>query len=145
MGHAKEIVDRYWDAMEAGNLSGLDGLLAPDGVVTLPGGVRVEGPEQLTGLLQSYLEAFPGMRHEVVDYVESGNKIAVELRITMTHSGPFRTPAGEIPPTGKTVTVESVDVITVEGGQVKSWHTYFDQLAFLQQLGLIPAPDAVPA
>jgi steroid delta-isomerase-like uncharacterized protein len=145
VGRAKEIVDQYWHAMETGNVETIRELLTADGVVILPGGARVEGADQLIPLLQGYVDAFPGLRHEVVDYVESGNKIAVELRVTMTHAGPFHAPAGEIPATGRTVIVESVDVIHVDGGKVTSWHTYFDQLAFLQQLGLAPSPEAVPA
>ena len=119
----------------------------PDCDVSMPGGMRVEGPEQLTSLLRAYFSAFPDFRHAIVDSVESpaGDKIAVELRITGTHTGPMQMPEGEIPATGRSVVWESVDLVTVRDGKIAAWHTYYDQLAFLQQLGLVPEPAGVGA
>lgn len=140
MGQAKELVDRAWQAIEAHTLDKLSELYAPDVEITHPGGIRLRGPEQLRPFLEAYLAAFPDLRHESVDWVESGDAIAVELRTTGTHSGPLHTPDGTIPPTGKHFLWESVDFIKVEGGKITSWHTYLDQVPFLTQLGLLPAP-----
>jgi ketosteroid isomerase-like protein len=58
----------------------------------------------------------------------------------MTHTGPFQTPQGEVPPTGRTVVIDAVDVVTATDGKISSWRVYFDQMGILRQLGLLPAP-----
>lgn len=142
MGSAKALVDRLWEAHEVGDNTAIRELFAPSVEIVMPGGMRLQGAEQLVAFLQMYREAFPDMRHRTVNYVESENKIAVELRITGTHTGPMRMPTGEIPPTGRAVVWESVDLITFAGNRISTWHTYFDQMTFLSQLGLLPAPVA---
>jgi hypothetical protein len=55
----------------------------------------------------------------------------------------MRDPSGStpgIPPTGRQVVWESCDYVKLDGGRLRAWHTYFDQVAFLVQLGLMPAP-----
>jgi steroid delta-isomerase-like uncharacterized protein len=140
MGQAKELVNRAWQAIESHALDKLSELYTPDAEITHPGGIRLRGPEQLRPFLEAYLTAFPDLRHEGVDWVESEDTIAVEIRTTGTHTGQLHTPGGAIPPTGKQFLWESVDFIKVEGGKITSWHVYLDQVPFLTQLGLIPAP-----
>lgn len=140
MGQAKALAEKLWQAQESGDYELVRQLCAPDVEITMPGGVHLHGPDQLVPMLRSYHEAFPDSRHAVVDSVESGNTVALELRSTGTHTGPMRTPNGEIPPTGKQIVWESVDYIKIDGNKVKSWHTYFDQMAFMIQIGLMPAP-----
>jgi ketosteroid isomerase-like protein len=44
----------------------------------------------------------------------------------------------EIPPTGKTVELPGVDIITVRDGKVVSQRDYFYVVAMMSQLGLVP-------
>ncbi|HKG27378.1 MAG TPA: ester cyclase, partial [Thermomicrobiales bacterium] len=88
-------------------------------------------------------EAFPNIRHQFLDSIESGDKVAVELEVTGTHIGTFRTPQGDVPATGRSVVWDSTDFVTLRDGKIASWHTYFDQMAFLAQLGLLPEPAAI--
>jgi ketosteroid isomerase-like protein len=55
---------------------------------------------------------------------------------TATHTGPLVSPNGDIPPTGKPVTLDFVDVTQFAEGRIAREHIYFDQMAFLSQLGL---------
>lgn len=140
MGQARALVDRFWAAFEAKDFAILATLVAPDCETVMPDGMRLVGYAQLEPLLRAYAAAFPDLRHETVAAVESGDTIAVELRINGTHTGPFQTPNGTIPATGKAAVWRSVDFITVGGGLLRSWHVYFDQLTFMGQLGLLPEP-----
>jgi predicted ester cyclase len=72
------------------------------------------------------------------NHVESGSLIAGEGVLSGTHTGPFRTPQGEIPPSGAQVALPYAFIRRVEGGKITSEHLYFDQMEFLQQLGAIP-------
>jgi steroid delta-isomerase-like uncharacterized protein len=138
MGKAREIVDQWFTLFEAGDIAHLRMVTQPDAAITMPGGMQFSGPDELRPVLEAFHEAFPDLRHEIVDVIESGNKIAVELRIGGTHTGILHTPQGDIPPTGRGVSWESVDFVTLRDGKVATWHTYFDQMAFLAQLGLLP-------
>lgn len=146
MGQAKDLADRFWTAIEAGNVEGLRDVFLPD-VEMIEAGMRVTGVDQVISMASAYLTAFPDLRHETKDTIESasGDKIAVELDVKGTHTGPLMTPQGEVAATGKPVVWESVDYITVRDGKIASWHLYTDQLIFMRQLGLAPAPEAVSA
>lgn len=133
----KALARRFREAMD--RRESPDEYLAPACIAHFPG-IPPLDREQVKGMIGAFYSAFPDLRHEVVDHVESVETIALELRVTGTHSGPMRTPAGEIPPTGKKVLWESVDFIKIEGGKIRSWHVYQDQVAFLTQLGLMPEP-----
>jgi ketosteroid isomerase-like protein len=139
MGQTKDVVDRVWSAMESGNLDAVDQLVDPDIEFRMgPEGGR--GTAFFRPFLQGYLAAFPDLRHEVIDSVESDDTIALELHVRGTHTGPLQTPEGEIAPTGREVLWESTDYVKVRDGRIRSWHVYTDSLAFMTQLGLIPAP-----
>lgn len=140
MGHALETVERWWKAIETGDYAAIESLTAPDCDITMPGMGRVDRDTLRTAVLPAYKAGFPDLRHEIVDAVEQGDRVAVRLRITMTQTGTFATPQAEVPPTGRTVVLESADVVTVADGRITGWHTYFDQMSMLGQLGLLPAP-----
>src|SRR5215203_2156089 len=133
MGQARTLVDQWWTSFEADRLDDAALFCQPDVETILPGGMHLQGPEAVTAVLQSFRDAFPDIRHEIVDVVEAGDKIAVELKVIATHTGTFRSPQGDVPPTGRSVVWESVDVVTTRDGKIASWHTYFDQMAFLAQ------------
>jgi ketosteroid isomerase-like protein len=54
----------------------------------------------------------------------------------------LRTPAGEVPPTGRQVALDYVHVLRIAGGRHVSFDLMFDRLALLEQLGLAEAPVA---
>lgn len=47
---------------------------------------------------------------------------------------------GDIPPTGRTVKVDYIQVLRFRAGKHVSFNLMFDRLMMLEQLGLIPAP-----
>jgi predicted ester cyclase len=127
MGQARNVVEQWWSLFEADRLEETARVCQPDVEVRLPGDMRLLGPDEVIATLGAFREAFPDMRHELLDVVESADKVAVELVVTATHTGTFRTPQGDVLATGRPV----------------AWHTYFGQMAFLAQLGLLPEPATV--
>jgi hypothetical protein len=51
----------------------------------------------------------------------------------------MRTPAGDVPATGRSVDLRWMSSYEVRGDELASEHLYFDQAALLDQLGLRPA------
>jgi hypothetical protein len=56
------------------------------------------------------------------------------------HNGVLHGPAGDVPPTGRPVSIDYVNVLRFKDGKHVSFSLTFDRLAMLKQLGLISAP-----
>ena len=87
--------------LRAGDFDALVRLVAPDGEIVMPGGRRFRGPDELRPVLEAYCNGFPERRHQIVSAVESDTAVAIELKITMPHTGVFVTPGGDIQPTSR--------------------------------------------
>jgi steroid delta-isomerase-like uncharacterized protein len=73
----------------------------------------------------------------VEDIVAEGDRVVVRWTNSGRHVGDFL----GMPPTGHSYAIAGIDIYRIEDGQLaEHWHV-IDQLAMLQQLGLIPAPD----
>lgn len=100
----------------------------------------MEGGAQFRAMMAAWYGAFPDLRHEMLEYVEEGERAAFTLRVVGTHTGTMHTPRGDIPATGKRVDFRVVDVVAFGAdGKAVKWNVYFDMLQMLQQLGLAPA------
>ena len=79
--------------------------------------------------------------YTVEDVIAEGDRVVVRWLNAGTHSGPFL----GIPPTGRSFTMAGIDIYRIENDRMaEHWHVV-DQLTMLQQLGLVPSPDGVPA
>ena len=88
-------------------------------------------------MCEGWYGGFPDLRHEVLDFVEDGNRVAYTARITGTHTSTMHTPQGPVPATGKRIDFRAIDVVEFgPDGRATSWHAYFDMLQVLQQIGL---------
>jgi len=67
---------------------------------------------------------------------------ATEVVVTGTHTGPMLSPNGEIPPTGRRISLRSASVLQMKDGLIASEHVYLDQLEMKGQLGLTPTSSA---
>ena len=91
--------------------------------------------------MATYNEAFPDGRHEV-EIATVGEKAFVEGTWRGTHTGTLRTPEGDVPATGREVVDRFAGVIESRDGRFTSVRVYWDMLAFMAQLGLVPEPAA---
>jgi ketosteroid isomerase-like protein len=97
--------------------------------------MTLRGHEQVMQVVRAFWEALPDGRITSDDQLVAGNVVVVEGTLAGTHSGPFRTPQGEISPSGNPVTLRYASVKRFRDDRLVSEHLYFDQLEFLQQLG----------
>ena len=58
-------------------------------------------------------------------------------RFVATFTGPLATDDGDVAATGASVDLRFADVSRVRDGVIVSYHTYYDQLGLLTQLGLM--------
>ena len=118
-------------------------LMADDGEILIVGtGERYVGPEGAITFDHMWADGFPDGRVEVMQTIAEGDRVAVIYRGRGTHTGTLKSAAGEIPATGKEVTLDLCDIYEIRGGKVKSMHTYFDSGSLLTQLGLMQPESA---
>ena len=112
-----------------------------EGVVQVaPGDIIARGRLAVAEFFGSWIEAFPDAHVEVTAVHEVGDVIIEEGIFRGTQNGVFRTPAGDVPPTGRRVQGDYIQVITFRNGKCIAANLIFDRLQLLEQLGLVPAP-----
>ena len=138
----KRLVKRFVDEVFAlGRLETIDELVAPDFVdhEEFPGLTSDrDGVKQFFTMFKS---AFPDGRFDVEDLIEEGDKMVVRATIRGTHRGVFI----GIPPTGKQITVTSIDILRIRDGQAIEHWGVTDMAAMLTQLGVMPEPATARA
>lgn len=139
MGEKTDIIRRKFAAMNAKDAESMTSVYGPDVEKEVPGGL-LHGPDQILAFVSAFWEAFPDLEVTVTSAVEEGSVVAIRATVTGTHLGVFHTPAGDLPPTGRSVSLNFSDDYTFDNGLVVSTHLYLDRLALLEQLGALPAP-----
>ena len=84
--------------------------------------------------LSAFVNAFPDSRFTIDDMIAEGDRVATKKTFTGTHTADF----GEIPATGRRVTLQYVDIMRLRNGRIVEHWLSMDQLSFLQQLGVAP-------
>jgi len=135
MDHTNSI-QRLYDLINAGDIDGFGRQLADDFVEhnENPG-----VPPTKAGTLQYFqmlVRAFPDLRMDVQDVIASGDKAVARLQVVGTHKGEFM----GIPATGKSAVVNLIGITRFgDDGLAREHWGVVDQLALMQQLGIIPA------
>ena len=97
MSAYRELLDRYVERYNGGDLDGVMELYADDAVQGMPDGV-FEGRAAIRERLANELEAIPDVTHTVVSFVEQGDAFADEWTFVGTHTGPLTLPDGTVVP-----------------------------------------------
>jgi len=134
-----EAFERGTATFNAHDLAGFAAVIADDAVFHAPGGMSGVGREACVEFFGGWFAAFSDARVDVHDVHVAGDVVVEEGTFTGTHDGVLRTPAEPIPPTGRPVAVEYIQVLRFRDGRHAAFHLSFDRLAMLEQLGLVPA------
>jgi ketosteroid isomerase-like protein len=105
-----------------------------------PGMGTVYGHQPFREYLEVFKRAMPDARAIIEYLVQAGDAIIVEGRFVGTFTGPLAGPDGDLDPTGAAVDLRFADFSRVREGKIVSYHTYYDQLGLLTQLGLMGEP-----
>jgi predicted ester cyclase len=99
--------------------------------------------EDLLERLRMMHRTYTGLRHELLDRVETPDRLVIAFRMHATHTGPLGTPLGDVAATGRTVQVRVIDVLTLTEGRISRVVMVADDLALLHGLhavALTPPP-----
>ena len=133
----KALVRRFVDEVQSGgNISLIDEICSPEFVNhSAPPGVPAdcEGIKIVTAMFRG---AFPDSYFTVEDMIAEGDKVATRKTFHGTHEGEFM----GIPPSGRSVSMDLIDVVRIDDGRVVEHWAVGDSLGLMQQLGVIPQP-----
>ncbi len=136
MADVKALTRRFYDeVVNAHNLDALEGLISPDFVEHegFPG--MPNDASAVKGFFGMMFEAFPDLHIEAIDLIAEGDKVVTRCTMSGTHKGTFM----DIPATGKRFEIAAIDIIRYEGELAAEHWGVTDQMAMMQQLGVIPA------
>ena len=131
---ARQLVE---EVLNRGNMSRADEIIAPNFVEheELPPEIPPgrEAPKLMFTMLR---RAFPDFKATSKQLIAEGDKVVLYMTWTGTQKGEFM----GVPPTGKSIAIDVIDIIRIAEGQFVEHWGVMDQMAMMQQLGVMPAP-----
>jgi steroid delta-isomerase-like uncharacterized protein len=133
----KALMRRFYEAIDAGNLSAMDDLVAEDYAdhSRPPFPDLPHGRAGLKMAFQIFQKATPG-HHVIEDQIAEGDKVVTRLRGVGKHEGEIF----GIPASGNDLDVKSVAIHRIENGKIAEHWSATDSATLLQQLGALGAP-----
>ena len=132
---ARAVADRYYEALRRNDLDGVISTLDPQCRAEVPG-ATLDGREQVRGWMGSFFDAFPDISHSTSDLDVEGETVAAAVHVTGTHTEPFVTPQGTLPPTGRQIDIRARNEMDVRDDSIAALRISFDAADFMRQLGL---------
>jgi steroid delta-isomerase-like uncharacterized protein len=103
----------------------------------VPAGATFRGPAGYADFLGIWLGAFPDAKVEVTNISAGDDWAVAEFIGRGTHTGPLKTPAGDVPPTGRPFELRFCEVYRVKNGKIAACNLYYDAAGMMRQLGLV--------
>ena len=133
----KLLVQRLADALNTGDLSIIDEIVASDLVDHNAGAEFPAGREGFKQLFTMFRSAFPDAHIQTDDLIAEGDRVVWRTITHGTHTGSLM----GIPATNKAATWAGIDIFRIVDGRiVERWYVV-DNLSQLQQLGLLPTSE----
>ena len=137
MADNETLARRLHEAWNERNFDEIAEATAPDATITIVGsGDTFTGVDGALAYNQMWADGFPDGKITVDRVIASGDHVAVEFTGRGTHTQTLATSMGDIPATGRSLTLHLCDVMEFKNGKVKSQKTYFDTASMMAQLGL---------
>ena len=130
---------RFIEIFQSGDVDAIDEVCAPNYVDHDPGPGQSPDREGLKQWLRSSRDSFSDISFTVEDEIIEGDKLCVRSRFSGRHTGDFQ----GMPPTNKTVSIQSIDILRIENGKAVEHWGVLDAAGMLQQLGMMPGPGPI--
>lgn len=141
MDHAATM-RRCYDLLNAGDIDGFGAFLADDFVEHEQTPGLAPTKDGVLEFFRMYRAAFPDLRFDPQDVIASGDKVVVRVRATGTNTGDFM----GMPATGKSMDIQLIDIVRFDDAGLGREHWgVADVMTMMQQLGVVPMPEGVPA
>ena len=128
----KELVRRYIETWNRGDLQGMARFWAPDMVHHTRSGSH--SFDEVAKIVSDFMKAFPDLQFEIVDLVADGDRVASRMTARATHEGEYM----GMPATGRQVSCSVFGIARIAGGKLVEHWGVTDELHLMQQVGLVP-------
>jgi steroid delta-isomerase-like uncharacterized protein len=113
-----------------------DELISPNAIFHVPGNPEpMRGPAGYLEIIGMMRGGFPDIQWTLEEMVAEGDKVAARFIMRGTHQGTFF----GVPPTGKKITVQAMNIYRLSNGQFVEERGQPDMLGLLQQIGAAPS------
>lgn len=136
MGYAKDLVDHSTKAWNTHDFGEWSATFTEDAQLAGPGGLAGRGRETQQLFHSIWHDGFPDNEVSDIRIGDDGDTAVLEAVFNGTHTGVLHAPSGDIPPTGKRVSIPFVVTYTCADGAITGFRLYFDQTDLITQLGL---------
>ncbi|XYI00081.1 ester cyclase [Sorangium sp. So ce1128] len=110
-------------------------LIHPNATFHVPGRSEpMVGPAGYLAIIEMMRGGFPDIQWTLEEMVAEADKVAARFTMRGTHKGPFF----GVPPTGKTIAVQAMNLYRFSDGQFIDEYGQPDLLGLLQQIGAVP-------
>jgi steroid delta-isomerase-like uncharacterized protein len=110
-------------------------LVSPDAIFLVPGRPEpVVGPAGYLMIVGMMRAGFPDIQWTLEELISEGDKLAARFTMRGTHRGQFM----GVPPTGKQITVQALNIYHLTKGQIIKEYGSPDLLGLLAQIGGLP-------
>jgi predicted ester cyclase len=133
---AKQVATAYFDAIKERDLDAMLAVWKPGSTDYLYGLADLKVPQDLKAFFGSMFRAVPDFEMVVEDIVAYGNKAAVYWKATGTFNGTEKFQG--ITPTGASIEMEGLDLLTIEDGKVVENRAFTDSSELARQMGAMP-------
>lgn len=135
----KALLRRAWDEIYGqGSLDSIEEFVLDEVIAHEPDG-DVRGIEDFRRYLTTYLAAFPDTNATFEDVIAEGDKVVSRYTVRGTHKGATEEYG---PPTGRQIVIEGITIYRFKDGKLAEMWDRYDNLAVLQQLGLMPEAES---
>jgi len=135
----KKVADKIIETMKSSDPVAVANLYSPDAVMIQADlSTPVRGREALLEYYKAMYKAMPDFKADLSVVAFSADTIVFEAVGEGTFTAPLATPEGEVPPTNKKVSFKAAFFAKISpDGLIAEDRSYFDNLAFMKQLGVI--------
>ncbi len=122
------------EVFSQGNSDSLDELMTPDAIEHEVGPAQGHGLEGVKVLATILHSAFPDLYVTIEDMTAEGDKVWARITFHGTNTDAFM----GMPPTGKRVNYEAIDICRFAHGKIVEHWGVVDRLGLIEQLGVAP-------
>ncbi len=111
------------------------------GVTLITASGDVVGIEAVKDYYNNFLDGFSNIEFTMKKVFGQGDNLVKQWNFKGKHTGDFF----GIPATGSMVDLDGTTIIKMKNGKIAQEQDFFDNMAFMQQLGLVSDPNNLPA
>jgi predicted ester cyclase len=135
----KAIVRRFFKAFETNDQAAFGEVVAPDLVAYSHGSPDPQNRETHLHQIQQWHAAFADTRFTIEEQIAEGDKVVTRVTMRAVHSrGDFL----GLPPTGRQIESGGVTIERIQDSKILERRVTSDWFGMMQQLGLVPPPQA---